>query len=291
MLDRTLIEGRRIVVTGANSGLGRATVDLLLGLGAQVVMTARRAEAGQAVAAELRRQHPSAQLACVHLDLSTPSSVAAAAEQIADGPVDVLVNNAGGMADGTLEAMFVGNVLGHVQLTQALLPSLLAARGKVVVLSSLGHEMAVLPKPGESLAALLASGRGSSIGKYGFTKLCGIWHAMGLHQRHHAQGLRTYALHPGGIATEGFDKTEGLPFYERWGSTLYKTFFAERDVSLGAQTTLHCIGNRDADGESGRYYDNCAPAAPKHCDDAARIDELFTLCDQRLASSPSTPTT
>lgn len=284
VLDRGLIEGRRIVVTGGNSGLGRATVELLLGLGAHVVMTARRADAGKAVADALRQQHPSARLECVLLNLSEPASVDAAVEQILAGPVDVLVNNAGGMADGTLGAMFTGNVLGHYQLTRALLPALLAARGKVVVLSSLGHASAVLPRPGEGLAELVASGRGSSIGKYGFTKLCGIWHAMGLHQRHHADGLRTYALHPGGIATEGFDKTEGLPFYERWGSTLYKTLFAEKDVSLGAQTTLHCIGNGDADKESGLYYDNCAVAVPRHCEDPRRIEELFGYCERRLAS-------
>ena len=283
MVDRGLIEGKRVVVTGANSGLGRATVELLLALGARVVMTARRMEAGEAVAHELRGKHPAAHLECVRLNLSDRASVEAATTQILAAPVDVLVNNAGGMADGTLEAMFVGNVLGHYQLTRALLPSLLATRGKVVVLSSLGHASAVLPAPGESLAQMLASGRGSSIGKYGFTKLCGIWHAMGLHRRHHADGLRTFALHPGGIATEGFDKTDGLPFYERWGARLYKNLFAEKDVSLGAQTTLHCIGNREADQQSGRYYDDCALATPKHCDDAQRIDALFALCEQRLA--------
>jgi NAD(P)-dependent dehydrogenase (short-subunit alcohol dehydrogenase family) len=281
-LEVGLIEGRRIVVTGANSGLGRATVDLLLSLGARVVMTARRPEAGAVAAQAMRQKHPAADFEWVPLNLSEPASVDAAATRILAGPVDVLVNNAGGMADGTLEAMFVGNLLGHYQLTRALLPALLAARGKVVVLSSVGHARAVLPQPGESLAELLASNRGSSIGKYGFTKLCGIWHALGLHQRHHALGLRTYAVHPGGIATEGFDKTQGLPFYERWGSTLYKNLFAEKNVSLGAQTTLHCIGNREADRESGRYYDNCSPTAPEHCDDAQRIDELFALCEQRL---------
>lgn len=283
-LELGLIEGRRIVVTGANSGLGLATVDPLLALGARVVMTARRPEAGEVAAQAMRQKHPSADLEWVPLNLSEPASVNAAARRILAGPVDVLVNNAGGMADGTLEAMFVGNLLGHYQLTRALLPALLAARGKIIVLSSAGHTHAVLPQPGEGLAGLLASNRGSSIGKYGFTKLCGIWHAMGLHRRHHALGLRTYAVHPGGIATEGFDKTQGLPFYERWGSTLYKNFFAEKDVSLGAQTTLHCIGNREADLESGRYYDNCSLAAPEHCDDAQRIDELFALCEQRLVS-------
>jgi NAD(P)-dependent dehydrogenase (short-subunit alcohol dehydrogenase family) len=282
VLDAHLIEGRRIVVTGANSGLGRATADLLLGLGARVVMTARRPDAGAATAQAMRQKHPSADLEYVPLNLSDPASVDAAAARILAGPVDVLVNNAGGMADGTLAAMFAGNMLGHYQLTRALLPALLAARGKIVILSSLGHASAVLPRPGESLADLLASGRGSSIGKYGLTKLCGIWHAMGLHRRHHALGLRTYAVHPGGIATEGFDKTRGLPFYERWGSTLYKNLVAEKDVSLGAQTTMHCIGNREADLESGRYYDNCTPVPPRHCDDARRIDELFDLCEQRL---------
>ncbi len=270
-------------MTGANSGIGRATVDLLLGLEANVVMTARRSDAGAATAQALKQKHPSAALEFVSLNLSESTSVKETSKRILAGGIDVLVNNAGGMADGTLEEMFLGNVLGHYQLTQALLPSLLAAKGKVVILSSAGHAMAQLPRPDESIAELIKTGRGSSIGKYGFTKLCGVWHAIGLHRRYGTSGLRTYALHPGGIATEGFDKTKGLPFHERLGSLFYKNVFAEKDVSLGAQTTLHCIGNTEANGESGKYYDNCQPVTPHHCDDKMRIDEMFDYCEQRLA--------
>jgi NAD(P)-dependent dehydrogenase (short-subunit alcohol dehydrogenase family) len=249
-------------------------------------MTARRPDAGRAAEAALRDAYPGARLRLVPLDLCDPASIAGAADAIlAGGGVDILCNNAGGIADGTLATMFAGNVRGPVQLTDRLLPALLAARGKVVNLSSLGHAHAVLPAPGEPLARVVAEERGSPLGRYGFTKLCNVWHARALHRAHHREGLRTYALHPGGIATEGFEKTEHLALPLRWGTWLYKTFFAEKDVRLGAQTTLHCMASRVADGESGLYYDNCAVAEPKHCDDPARFDELLAWC--RAAASAS----
>lgn len=274
-----LLRDKRVVVTGANSGLGRATVELCLEHGAEVVMTARRPDAGRAAEEALRAAYPDARLTLVPLDLCDAASIAGAADAIvAGGAVDILCNNAGGIADGTLATMFAGNVRGPIQLTDRLLPALLAARGKVVNLSSLGHEQAVLPKPGEPLARVVEEERGSVLGRYGFTKLCNVWHALALHRAHHADGLRTYALHPGGIATEGFDKTEHLALPLRWGTWIYKTFFAEKDVRLGAQTTLHCMASRAADGESGRYYDNCAVAEAKHCDDPARFEELLAWC-------------
>ena len=135
----------RAVVTGANSGIGLATALRLARDGATVYAGARRPDgldaiAAAATAAGLDTIHP------VTIDVCDDASVADAfAAILADGPVDVLVNNAGITGAGALEetdvetfrSMFETNVLGVVRCTQAVLPAMRAAgRGRIVNISS-----------------------------------------------------------------------------------------------------------------------------------------------------------
>ncbi|MFY9263507.1 MAG: SDR family oxidoreductase [Arcanobacterium sp.] len=134
---------RRALVTGATSGIGEATVRALVADGYQVIATGRRVE---------RLEKLSAELGCeiVAGDLSTDEGVAAVAEYaLSGGPVDVLVNNAGGAlgTDTVLEGkvnewrrMYEINVIATLQLTQALLPQMIEHGGDVVFISSTaGH--------------------------------------------------------------------------------------------------------------------------------------------------------
>ncbi|WP_411284515.1 SDR family oxidoreductase [Lapillicoccus sp.] len=123
------------VVTGGGSGIGAATAARLVEDGFDVVVTGRRPERLEAVAAALGER-----CRTVVMDVTDPASVAAAAAQIGD--CDVLVNNAGG-AVGTerVEAghvedwrsMYESNVLGTLQVTQALLPALRRSPGATIV--------------------------------------------------------------------------------------------------------------------------------------------------------------
>ena len=130
------------VVTGASSGIGAATAAGLAGAGYHVVLAARRAGRLAEVATRITDQGGSAQTSI--LDVNDRSAVAAFAGDL--GRCDVLVNNAGG-ALGIEEVakadpadwrwMFETNVLGTLNMTQALLPSLIASgAGTIVVLSS-----------------------------------------------------------------------------------------------------------------------------------------------------------
>ncbi|RFU41808.1 SDR family NAD(P)-dependent oxidoreductase [Actinomadura logoneensis] len=137
--DIPRLQGRRAVVTGANSGLGHHTALQLARRGAAVTLACRSAERGQAAFDRIRAAVPDADLALLPLDLADLASVRAFARRWADEPLDILVNNAGVMAlpkrttaDG-FEMQFGTNHLGHFALTGLLLPALRAAPAPRVV--------------------------------------------------------------------------------------------------------------------------------------------------------------
>jgi NAD(P)-dependent dehydrogenase (short-subunit alcohol dehydrogenase family) len=139
--------GKRIVVTGANSGTGKEAAKRLAGAGADVVLAVRTEAKGEQAAAEIRAAHPGALVEVRRLDLADQASVRTFAEDlVAEGrPLDVLVNNAGVMnvpartetADG-FELQLASNFLGPFALTVRLLPLLLAAPASRVVTMSSG---------------------------------------------------------------------------------------------------------------------------------------------------------
>lgn len=127
---------RTIVITGGNSGIGRAAARVLAGMDARVVLAVRDVAKGWAAA-----QTMPGTVDVRRLDLADLSSVHAFAEQFST-PIDILINNAGIMvpplgrtADG-FESQFGTNHLGHFALTNLLLPQI---RGRIVTVSSLGH--------------------------------------------------------------------------------------------------------------------------------------------------------
>jgi NAD(P)-dependent dehydrogenase (short-subunit alcohol dehydrogenase family) len=135
--------GRRIVVTGANSGTGKEAAKRLAAAGADVVLAVRTPAKGDAAKADILAAHPHARLEVRQLDLASLDSVRAFAADT-DGPVDALINNAGVMAvpsrmttvDG-FELQFGTNFLGPFLLTTLLLPRLLQSDApRVATMSS-----------------------------------------------------------------------------------------------------------------------------------------------------------
>ncbi|MET9226764.1 SDR family oxidoreductase [Lentzea sp. NPDC003310] len=139
--------GKRIVVTGANSGTGKEAAKRLAGAGADVVLAVRTEAKGEQARAEILTAHPGARVEVRRLDLADQASVRSFAEDlVAEGrPVDALVNNAGVMnvpartetVDG-FELQLASNFLGPFALTVRLLPLLLAAPAPRVVTMSSG---------------------------------------------------------------------------------------------------------------------------------------------------------
>ena len=188
--------GRRIVITGGNSGLGKCTAQYLARAGAQVIIAVRDVTKGERAAAEIGSGAEVRQL-----DLADLSSIRAFVEEN-PGPIDVLINNAGLMApplgrtaDG-FELQFGTNHLGHFALTNLLLPRI---TDRVVTVSSGVHRRGRI-----ELADLnWTSRRYQPWDAYGQSKLANLLFTLELERRLAESGrqVRAVAAHPGYAAT------------------------------------------------------------------------------------------
>ena len=142
------LAGKTIVVTGATSGVGRATALSLLKSGAHVVLACRNTTLGEGLVEHAKRTGLRGSAEAMHLDVSSLASVRAFAAALTSKykSIDCLVNNAGCMncpyqksVDG-IEVQFATNYLGPWLLTALLLPHLEAAAGRVVNVSSANHD-------------------------------------------------------------------------------------------------------------------------------------------------------
>lgn len=215
LLDLT---GRLVVVTGANSGLGLEATALLAAHGARVVMACRDTGRGEAARGVVLGRVPGAEalVEVRRLDLADLASVEGFAGGLAeDEPrVDVLLNNAGVMAvphrrtaDG-FELQLGTNHLGHVALTAALWPQLVAAGqegghgdARVVTVSSDAHRFGRLDRTDLTWEHGYRRWRA-----YGRSKLANLLFTFELDRRLHGTGLpvRAVAAHPGISGTDLF---------------------------------------------------------------------------------------
>jgi NAD(P)-dependent dehydrogenase (short-subunit alcohol dehydrogenase family) len=200
--------GRTVLVTGANSGLGLRTAEALAHRGAHVLLGCRDAIRAEAARSDVAAASTGPPPEVVPLDLADLGSVRDAAQSVAGAVerLDVLVNNAGVMAmpqgrtaDG-FELQFGTNHLGHYALTGLLLPVLLRAEGpRVVTVSSNGHRMGRIDVSDPNWEHR----RYSKWPAYGQSKLANLLFTRELARRAHDAGssLVAVAAHPGNSAT------------------------------------------------------------------------------------------
>jgi NAD(P)-dependent dehydrogenase (short-subunit alcohol dehydrogenase family) len=250
------LDGKTAVVTGANSGLGFQTAKQLAGHGAHVVMACRDSQRGKDALERLQSEVPGSDVEVRSLDLADLSSVKAFAAGL-DGPVHLLINNAGVMAlpkrqtaDG-FEMQFGTNHLGHFALTGRLLRALTAEPGaRVVTVSSQMHTIGRI-----NFADLQGNRRYQKWLAYGQSKLANLLFAGELARRAAAAGrdLRSLAAHPGyattNLQTTG-PKMGGSRFGERLAG-LGSALFGQSDAD-GAIPILYAATEPDA--QSGQYF-------------------------------------
>jgi NAD(P)-dependent dehydrogenase (short-subunit alcohol dehydrogenase family) len=295
-LAGTSLHGQRILVTGANSGLGVETVRVLALGGADVILACRDVDAGERVAATLRAGLPAGagRLELLALDLADLRSVAAATRSLRDDgrAIDRLVNNAGVMATprGTTaqghELQLGTNHLGHFALTLGLEPLLRARAGaRVVTLSSSLHRQG----RGERMMTTLRDDPGylrrpyRPFAAYGDAKLANVLFARALARRW--PDVASFAVHPGVIPTPlSRSMGAGGALFRLVGRPLMKS------VPQGAATSVFAATHPALAGRSGAYLADCGLATPSaEAGDDALADALWQASEEALAAAEVVP--
>jgi NAD(P)-dependent dehydrogenase (short-subunit alcohol dehydrogenase family) len=233
--------GRRIIITGANSGIGWEAAVALAGAGAHIVLAARTAAKGQDAVDRVTRIVPTAKVQSSILDLASLQSVREFAEREGDRPLDLLINNAGTggapkrelTVDG-FERVFGTNYLGPFTLTGLLLPALLrTARPRVVTIASSASKLGKIDF--DNLQSELSYR--PMWGAYSQAKLADLIFALEFQRRIDATGtkLMSAACHPGYAITNLEKYTSGA------GMKLLTAIlrpWASHDAAHGALPTL-----------------------------------------------------
>lgn len=143
------LTNKTILVTGANSGIGKAAAVQLAQLGANVIMACRNLERGQQALAEVRKASGANTVELMQVDMSSQKSICAFADQFqaTHNRLDVLIHNAANfdhtlkkatMTEDGVETIFATNHLGPFLLTHALLDMLKASKGRIITVASKG---------------------------------------------------------------------------------------------------------------------------------------------------------
>jgi retinol dehydrogenase-12 len=248
------------LITGGNTGIGRATAIVLARDGNRVYIACRSPELGAAAVSAIKSASGSDAVWPLPLDLASLASVRSCAASFLelDEPLDVLVNNAGvggqrGLTTDGFELHFGVNHLGHFALTHLLLERLKASGpgSRVVNVSSQAHYSA----PGVDFGALrrkTASFAGTR--EYAVSKLCNVLFTQELARRLDAGTVTACSLHPGVVASDIWRRVP-------WPARILLTR-RMLTTEQGAATSVHCATSLEITSESGRYYDECHAKSP-----------------------------
>lgn len=244
------LAGKTFIVTGANTGIGKITAGDLASRGAHVILACRNEAKTAPVVDEIKRTTKNDKVEFMALDLADQKSVRAFVDAFLARklPLHGLINNAGLVTRGTtnegFELIFGVNHLGHYLLTRLLLDHLKQTKGaRIVNVASAAHYRAkridwgALQKTTKSV---------SGFHEYTVSKLANVLFTKELAKRLEGSGVTTYAVHPGGVATDVWRR---IPKPFRW---LMNRFLISPEE--GAKSTLRAATDPALATETGRYY-------------------------------------
>ncbi len=244
--------GKTVLITGANTGIGLETARVMAQRGARVLLGCRDEAKADAALQAIRKSAPNADLQWIELDLANLASIKAAANTVmSERRLDLLINNAGVMmppktltADG-FELQFGVNHLGHFALTGQLLPLVMSTTGaRVVNVSSLAHRNGRI-----DYADLNAETNYKRMERYAMSKFANILFTYELQDKLEAAGSSaiSVACHPGGSNTE-----LGRHFPKFLQFVFLPLQFVMNSAAEGALPTLRASTHGAVEG--GDYY-------------------------------------
>jgi len=256
----TSMQGKVCVVTGANSGIGKATAMGLAQMGATVVMVCRDQAKGEEAQNEIKEKSGNDAIDLMLADLTSQASIRQLAENIQQRyqQVHVLINNAGGVnltrretSDG-LEATFAVNYLAPFLLTNLLLDKLKASSpARIVIVSSESHQAGYIKMDDLELEKGYRLMRA-----YGQSKLAMVLFTYELARRLQGTGVTANCLHPGFVATNIGQNGVGSI-----GRSIVKLIFSRLGISPeeGAKTSIYLASSPEIEGVTGKYFAKSIP--------------------------------
>jgi NAD(P)-dependent dehydrogenase (short-subunit alcohol dehydrogenase family) len=269
------LSGQNIVITGANTGLGKDSAIKLASLGGNVYILCKSLEKGKAAVEDIKQKSGNENVYVLQCNLANLDSVRACAKALGDrvGKIDVLMNNAGVMAvpermttDDGFEMQLGINHLGHFALTTELFELLKKApAARVINVSSTAHLLGKLNRDDLMLAN---EGAYAPWQAYGNSKLSNILFTRGMASKLQAAGSSITALtcHPGGCRTElgrYIIDPATIPKYVQplLGAVLSPALYFTKSSEQGAQTQIYLSAStKVSNANTGMYYDNSKPA-------------------------------
>ena len=205
--SKAMLNGKTVIITGANTGIGKATAIDLAKRNARVILACRSQEKGKKAEMDVRRESGSSNVHFHQLDLSSFASIKKFAKEILseESSIDVLINNAAvmfcafGKTEDGFETQFGVNHLGHFLLTNLLLDKIKQApEGRIVTVSSLGHTYTSK----FDLDTINSEAHYSPYDAYFKSKLANVLFTKELAKRLTGTNVTANSVHPGGVSTE-----------------------------------------------------------------------------------------
>ncbi|XP_072015689.1 retinol dehydrogenase 11-like [Amphiura filiformis] len=280
------LDGKTVIITGANTGIGKETARDLAARGARVILACRDVGKAQKAADYVKESTGNENIIIRKLDLASLASVRQFAKEILEeeSRLDILINNAGIMmcpqweTEDGFEMQMGTNHFGHFLLTMLLLDLIKkSAPSRIINLSSLGHNFA---KDGIDFEDIHYKKSYEPTIAYARSKLANIYFTKELAKRLKGTGVTSYAVHPGAVETElGRNVSSAYPIFSFLMPLVQRTLWIwEKTPLQGAQTSIYCAVDENLKEVSGQYYSDCAEAATsKAAQDDAAAERLWDV--------------
>ncbi|XP_063590817.1 retinol dehydrogenase 13-like [Penaeus indicus] len=254
------LEGKTVIVTGANTGIGKETATEMARRGARVIMACRDMEKCKEARKEVALATFNKSLYCQECDLASQESIRKFAERIQkkEDQVNILINNAGVMrckksfTEEGIELQLGTNHMGHFLLTNLLLDKLKAsAPSRIINVSSVAHMRGSIKF--DDLNSEKNYDEGDA---YAQSKLANILFTQELAERLQGTGVTCNAVHPGIVLTE---IGRHMSIHKSWIAAMFLKpllWLFLKTPRQGAQTTIYAALSSDLEGVSGKYFSN-----------------------------------
>jgi NAD(P)-dependent dehydrogenase (short-subunit alcohol dehydrogenase family) len=259
------MQGKTVLITGADGDIGRNTTKGIAEKGAQIIMACIDLDQAKPVLEEIVNKTNNDNIELMQLDLSSQSNIHKFAENFTEkyNCLDVLINNAGVFSlkrfeteDG-LEKTIGINYFGHYLLTSLLLPIIKKSKqGRIINISSDSYKQAKF-----DLDDLQSKIKYKGMGAYPSSKLALILFTQELAKRLKDSNITVNAVHPGHVSTGIWNMWENPKWYQSLTIKILNMFFISPDE--GAQTSIHLATSDEVQNITGKYFSKKKPVNVK----------------------------